>query len=554
MIEHSFEEPNLHELLAGLSDSEIEALVESLPPVLALVLAEELGAMADSQNMPETPIEQAAPVGLEFRSRPHLEYLSEVLGEAVRDVENGKSRKIIIEMPPRTGKTTLGTLLTPAWALARNSDWPLALTSHDGGLATSWGRQIRRWAEGGALGEHVKVAKDAGAASAWETTDGGKLLSISIRESFTGRGAKVLVIDDPHKDFVEAHSATLRKNVWEWWLSVAQTRLEPPSLVIVTLTRWHEDDFVGRLLSKDYPGNPDDWEVIRLPALAEEGDVLGRAEGEPLYSPLINETEEEAVQRWKEVRESVGEYVWSAMYQQRPAPSEGAIFMLDKLRYWTTDPARVTPDGSAVLLDPDALAHGKWLDSWDCTFKGGDNSDYVVGQRWVRVGADRYLIDQRRGRWTFTQTLDQMKAWGNGGGPHGAHVHQRLIEDTANGTAALDVLRKKIAGLKPITPRGSKEVRARAVTPEIESGNVLLPHPSEHAWVKDLISELRNFPHDKHDDQVDALTQALKELRDESVGGVTVPKSSTSGVRGTRARNATGESRLRAARSTGRRV
>src|SRR5699024_1225666 len=133
------------------------------------------------------------------------------------------------------------------------------------------------------LGPEVAIARDAGAVGAWETTEGGRLLSLSIRESFTGRGAKVLIIDDPHKDFVDAHSATMRTNVWEWWLSVAQTRLEPPYLVIVVMTRWHEDDLVGRLLSPDYPGDPASWEVVSLPALATSpNDALGRGKDEPL--------------------------------------------------------------------------------------------------------------------------------------------------------------------------------------------------------------------------------------------------------------------------------
>src|SRR5699024_4690631 len=141
-----------------------------------------------------------------------------------------------------------------------------------------------------------------------------------------GRGARVLVIDDPHKDFVDAHSATFRAAIWDWWLAVAQTRLEPPSLVIVIMTRWHEDDLVGRLLSKEYEGDPAAWERIRLPALADtENDPIGRELGEPLLSPLFTETREQAVERWAETRTAVGEYVWSALYQQSPSPAKGAI-------------------------------------------------------------------------------------------------------------------------------------------------------------------------------------------------------------------------------------
>lgn len=548
-------EETFRDLLLGLSEDELEDILEDLPASAVRLILDDLGAHGSQASLPRTPLAQAQEADAGYRARPHLSYLSDRLAQAAEDVAAGTSRKLLVSMPPRMGKSHLTSTFFPLWLLRKFPTWKLALISHSPHLAVSWGRAVRRIIEehGQALG--MSLAKDGGAAADWQMAQGGGVTARSMPgQSITGLGFKVMLIDDPVKDVASAHSKVQRDAAWDWWQAVASTRLEPPSLVVVVMTRWHEDDLAGRLLSREYGGKSNDWEVISLPALAEGGDVLGRPVGEPLISPLLDETPEQALARWQDVRETVGEYAWSALYQQRPAPSEGAIFMLDKLRYWTTDPSRVTADGSVVLLDEDVLAHGKWLDSWDCTFKGGDNSDYVVGQRWVRVGADRYLIDQRRGRWTFTQTLGQMEAWGNGGGKFGAYVHQRLIEDTANGTAALDVLRRKIAGLKPITPRGSKEVRARAVTPEIESGNVLLPHPSEHAWVNDLLSELRNFPHDKHDDQVDALTQALKELRDESAGGVTIPKGSVSTVRGPRNLNAAGASRLRAARSTGRRV
>ena len=390
----------------------------------------------------------------------------------------------------------------------------------------------------------MKVAPDAGAVGSWETTEGGKFYSLSTRESFTGRGISYLFIDDPTKDFVDAHSAVMRANLWDWWLSVAQTRLEPPFLVCLTQTRWHADDMVGRALSDEYEGDPADWERIRLPALAEADDVLGRVEGEPLLSPLLDETPEQAVARWGDVHRTVGTYTFTAMYQQRPAPAKGAIFDTGWWRFWTTSEARATQDGRVVYLDPSTLTTARWLDSWDCAFKGADalgiggtgagasgsaRGSWVVGQRWVRAGANRYLVAQQRGRWSFTETIARMERWASQvpspASPWGRFVHERLIEDKANGPAIIDVLRDKIAGIKPITPTTAKDARARAVTPEIESGNVYLPHPGDpgNEWVADLLSELRNFPFDVADDQVDALSQALLVLRDVAPGRTTVP-------------------------------
>lgn len=504
----------LASLAQGLEPEEVAALVADLPEPVVKALLDALSTTTTSTV--RSPLDQALLTDSGYRPRPHLAHVSEVIREAVADVERGISRRLIIEMPPRSGKSTLCTQHTPAWILRQHPSWPLALVSHDPSLAVSWGRQIRRWVEAGQVGD-VQIAPDAGAVSEWQTTAGGAVLSRSTRGSLTGRGAKVLLIDDPHKDFVEAHSEVERQRVWDWWLTVAQTRLEPPSLVIVVMTRWHEDDLVGRLLSDDYEGDPSDWTRVCLPALADdENDALGRALGEPLISPLLDETAEEAAQRWEDVRRAVGTYAFSALYQQRPAPASGSIFDVGWWRYWTTDPGRVTDDGRVVML-PDIGPHATQVESWDMAFKDTKASDYVVGQRWARVGPNRFLLAQVRGRWTFTETLRRVQEFAD------PAVPTRLVEDKANGTAVLDTLRDVLDGLIPVNPKDGKEARARAVSPEVEAGNVLLPHPSEAVWVNDLLSELRNFPHDAHDDQVDALTQALMRLRVAIGAQVTVP-------------------------------
>jgi predicted phage terminase large subunit-like protein len=382
------------------------------------------------------------------------------------------------------------------------------------------------------------------------------MYSVGVGGPLTGRGARVLVIDDPVSDFVAAHSPRIRQNLWDWWLSVAQTRLEPPYLVMVTMTRWHEDDFVGRLFNEEYEGDPKDWERIVIPALAEKDDILGRAVDEPLLSPIIDEDLDAATRRWEQTKINVGSYTWFGMYQQRPAPPKGAIFDAGWWKFWTWDPEKVQSDGRVVLLDPGTITGGEWLDSWDLNFDS--EGDYVVGQRWVKVAANRFLLDQVRGRWAFTETLRKMQRWAGidpsgqndplefdpydiNQNPWGQNVHLRLIEKKANGAAAINVLKDKISGLKPINPTMNKEVRARSVTPEVESGNVYLPHPSDpgNEWVTDLLSELRNFPHDANDDQVDALSQALMYFRPSGKGQITNPASQRQAQRFQRPRSLT---------------
>lgn len=505
-------------------------------------------------GMPPTPMSQALEIDESFRARPHLDYLSDRIAEAVRDVENGNNRQLTVSMPPRMGKSTMITYQTPLWLLRRHPEWSIAMASHDGALTTEWARSIRRTIETN-TGLGVSLAPDGGAGGLWRTREGGGMFATSVQGAFTGRGAKVLLIDDPVKDFVEAHSAASRARLWNWWLSVAQTRLEPPYLVIVVATRWHEDDLIGRLHSEDYEGDPSDWEKISLPAIAvDDDDVLGRSPGQPLLSPLLSETEMDAVERWETLRRSVGTYTFAAMHQQRPAPQQGAIFDTGWWRYWTTDPAKATADGRIVYLDPSAQQHGRWIDSWDLNFESDDGrkGGWVVGQRWVRVEGNRYLVAQRRGRWTFTQTMAEIIEWAVRDNPQispcGHLVHRRLVEKKANGAAMINTLRDRISGFIPITPTASKENRARAITPECESGNVYLPHPSDpgNEWMTDFLTEMRDFPHGVADDQVDALSQALTDLRDPGEVHVSVP-----GRLGGRAAALTAERNVAASARTG---
>ena len=475
----------------------------------------------------KTPLAEAQAMDKLYRSRRHLSYLSQRLTKAVQDVEAGQNRFLTVSMPPRSGKSHLSSEYFPTWLLHKHPDWKVGLISHSPTLATSWGRSIRRKIE-----EHedflgIELAKDAGAVSDWETTRGGGVLSRSAPgQSVTGFGFKVLLVDDPVKNFATAHSQKARDELWEYWLNDLYTRLEPPYLVVVVGTRWHEDDLIGRLLSDKFQGDPEQWEVISFPALAEDNDVLGRAPGEPLLSPIVDETHDEAMARWEGIRESVGEYGWAGLYMQRPAPATGAIFKVDSFRYWTNDAALLIDDDPTVMfMEPEKLSAARWVDSWDATFKGTDSSDYVVGQRWALQGKRRFLIDQSRGRRSFTDTLKVMREWNSPDKLGSKWVYEKLIEDAANGPAIIDVLKEEQDGIKPITPKSSKESRARAITPEVEGKFVYLPHPDMpgYEWVRDLVSELRAFPNGANDDQVDAFTQALNHARQSGEASITVP-------------------------------
>ena len=513
--------------LRGLSDDDLLALAETMPEQALQGVLDQLGR--SQITMPADPVEQALELDEGYARRDHVNYLSERLAAAVEDVEAGQTRFVRVSMPPRSGKSLLTSVYLPIWLLRKHPDWKIGLISHSPSLAVSWGRMVRRMIEEHGPSLNLSLATDAGAASEWQTTQRGGIVSRSAPgQSITGLGFKVLLIDDAVKDFAAAHSAVQREALWEWWLANATTRLEPPALVVVVGTRWHEDDLLGRLASREHEGDPDDWEVIEFPALAEQHDVLGRAPGTPLKSPLLDETDEEATERWRQTRVNVGSYTWNALYQQRPSSPKGSIFDVGWWRYWTAHEEKATDDGRVVYLSPEDLRRATWLDSWDCAFKGTDSSDFVVAQRWAKAGIKRVLVAQHRERMTFTETLSMMRRWSDPADitvQYTRQVHLRLVEDKANGTAVMDVLKDEIAGMVGVNPTESKEARARAQTPEIEAGNYYLPLPSDEGneWVSDLLSELRDFPNGAHDDQVDALTQAASRMRNERGGSITVP-------------------------------
>lgn len=407
----------------------------------------------------------------------HLELIAEVL----QRIADGEQLFVLIEMPPRHGKSLFGTETYPSFYLGKNPDKRVIVSSYSGGLAKKFGRMNRnKFADNAGELFGLSVSKDNAAANNWgiEGHKGG-MISVGIGGAITGEGADLLVLDDVVKNAKEANSPTYREMVWNEWESTLSTRLHDGGSVVVIMTRWHEDDLIGRLLER----SPRDWIRLRLPAIAEdEDDLLGREVGEALC-PELGFDEEWAEQKKLEV----GSRTWSSLYQQRPAPAAGAIFDRSWIKFYKVLPT----------LD-------ERLTSWDMTFKGGEGSDRVAGQAWGRKGGEFYLIDSKTDKMDFTSSLQAVKTF------HAKHrTPAILIEDKANGPAIINSLQREVPGIIPIQPIGDKVTRASAVAPYWEAGNVYLPDPSIAPWVDDFIEELVSFPYAKHDDIVDAMSQAL---------------------------------------------
>lgn len=404
-------------------------------------------------------------------------YLVHISDRIARGIAKGRAR-FIIELPPRHGKSELVSRYLPTWFLDNEPEKNVILCSYEADFAAHWGRSVRNLIE-----EHsdirVKLRTDSTAAHRFNTTKNGSMVTAGVGGPITGRGGHLMVIDDPVKNAQEAMSEVKRKTAIEWFQSTFYTRLEPQGSIIVLQTRWHQDDLAGWLQKE----HSDKWEVIRMPALAEANDPLGRSEGEPLCAERYTKSDLE------KIKLALGTRWWSALYQQRPSPDEGSIIKRHWLRFWKELPGDVEQMGQF----------------WDLTFKKGADTDYVVGQVWARKGANRYLVDQIRDRMDFPATVQAIRTlsakW--------PQTLEKVIEDKANGPAVISSLREQIQGLIPFEPKGDKSTRLHAISPAFEAGNVYLPDPSIAPWINDYIEELVGFPHMSHDDQVDASTMAL---------------------------------------------
>jgi predicted phage terminase large subunit-like protein len=432
---------------------------------------------------------------------PALELIDQKLVEAF----NTPDSRLIISMPPQEGKSQRASRRFPLWALTQNRELRIAMASYEARIAERWGRTVRD-----DIRQHpnlgLTIRDDVSAQREWQLDghDGG-MFSTGVGGAMTGRPVDILLIDDPVKGREQADSPTIREKTWEWWTDTALSRLAPGAPVIIILTRWHSDDLAGRLIAEA----DSDWEFLNIPAQADhrpekgETDVLDREPGEFMLSARGRTTNQ-----WEARKKASGPKTWASLYQGRPSPDEGGVFPKDDEWARYDQPLWIEhPDGHRTVpgihRDDQEL-----VQSWDLTFKDTKSSDYVVGQVWLRVGTQAYLLDQVRERLNFTQTVAAITAmtakW--------PEAVAKFIEDKANGPAVINALNRQVNGLIPIEPEGSKYARASAISPLVWSKDVILPEPHLLPNVTDLLEEAKHFPNSPTDDTVDALSQAINRI------------------------------------------
>lgn len=518
----------LADVVLAMQPAELAALERRLPPEDVARIRRVLDTYTE-RGWRSNPAAMAHHLtGGEYRLWRHTRLLSrQFAGAFTGDADPHQ----IWNLPSQYGKTTLLGVWGPVWALDRDPSLRIMFVSYDADKAVNEAGLARDLAERHADRLRFRLRRDQRARGLWRTDQGGGLYATGIRGAITGFPADVLLLDDLLKGWQAAHSAAERDFVWNVWRSQLRMRVQAnTSPIIVSGTRWHEDDYFARL-EKAAASNPaaDQWEVTRLAAIAEgDADPLGRSPGEAL------EPERFPVEEVLARRATLGSYLWTAMEQQRPAPEEGGELQRSWWRWSSAFPDRF--DDTAT--------------SWDMKLKDKEAGDYVVGQAWGRSGSTFWLRDQVRGQWSMAAARVAVVLLA----VRHPDTRRHFIENAGYGPEVMDLLREAdpdymlsdqmadllgvtaterpevqaqirrgLTGIVPVKPVGPKTVRVRAVSGKIEAGNVMLPEGRDFAH--SLVDEAAAFPNGAHDDQVDAMSQALSRMA-KTQGTIAVAKGS----------------------------
>jgi predicted phage terminase large subunit-like protein len=423
-----------------------------------------------------------------FLDNWHLDLVCEYLTL----VQRREIRRLIINIPPRHEKSLLTTVFFPCWVWALQPATRFICSSYAETLSikhsldrrslitSSWYQSL--W------GDRVSFADDQNAKSEFLNTKRGHMVATSTGGSITGKGADIVIVDDPHNP-LQALSDADRATALRYFDIALSTRLDQPKTgcIVVIMQRLHESDLTGHLIQGQ------GWEQLVLPAEAEVEEtrkfplsqrVHVRKPGDLLWDERFPK---EVLDR---VKVRLGSYAYAGQYQQRPSPAEGGILKRGWWKRYDVMPAKFDQQ----------------LQSWDMTFKDSKGSDFVVGQVWGRIGSNKYLLDQVRARMSFSQSIHAVRTLSE----KWPEATAKLVEDKANGPAIIDTLKGHITGIIAITPQGSKEARAAAASPEVEAGNYHVPN---NKMGDEFIEECASFPNGSHDDQVDTWSQAAARFR-----------------------------------------
>lgn len=413
-----------------------------------------------------------------------------LMAKKFEEIAEGKLKRLIINMAPRHTKSEFASFLLPSWFLGRFPHKKVIQTSNTADLAVGFGRKVRNLVgseQYARVFPGVSLRQDSKAAGRWATNKGGEYFAIGVGGTVTGKGADLLIIDDPHSEQearLASHNPEVFDSVYEWYTSGPRQRLQPGGAIVVVMTRWSERDLTGRII-KDAQNRDktDEWEVIELPAIMPSGN--------PLWPEFWSLPELEAL------REEVGPAKWNAQYQQTPTGEEGAIVKREWWKRWEKE----KPPACEFIIQ-----------SWDTAFTKNERSDYSACTTWGvfykdEVEPNIILLDAYEERMEFPElkqkAYEMYKEW---------EPDACIVEAKAAGSPLIFELRRMGIPVSEYTPvRGNdKFVRINSVTDLFKSGKVWAP---EARWADEVIEQMAAFPNAPHDDLVDSTTQALIRFR-----------------------------------------
>lgn len=423
--------------------------------------------------------------------------------EHLEALEKREINRLIVEMPPRSSKSTHVSRLFPSWWLGRHPEDGVIVASYGQELATEHGRAVRDLLGHPRYPFPVRLRSDVKSASRWQTDAQGGLIAAGVGTGLTGFGGVLNVLDDPIKGREEAESELVRDHTWSWYQDVFSTRWMRDGVVVVMGTRWHEDDPIGRILAT---AGAEDWTRLCIPYYAEAEDALGRREGEALdvfgNVPSVEKGE-------------ISAYGFSALYQQRPTPSGGGVFKAE----WMQRRYCVCGRGCAPTL-PQDRSRWRTIQTVDLGGKQGVGHDPSAIATWASDAISLYVLDYWSSQAEYADIKPKFAAKF-----YEQRARMLYIEDATWAQPLISDLRRETGVLvSAVEPEGSKWVRADAAAPVFESGRVVLP--CQAPWLDSWMHEHLAFPNALHDEAVDTTSMAVKELREI---GLTMPTHTMTG-------------------------
>ena len=414
----------------------------------------------------------------------------QIMASAFERVAKGELKRLIINMPPRHTKSEFASYLLPAWFLGKFPEKKIIQTAHTAELAVGFGRKVRNLVSSDPFSRvfDTKLSSDSKAAGRWNTGAGGDYFAIGVGGAVTGKGADLLIIDDPHSEQeAKQGNPAVFDNVYEWYTSGPRQRLQPGGAIIIVMTRWSKRDLTGQILKNASKDGVDNWEVIEFPAILPSGT--------PLWPGFWKKTELEAIKAEIPVAK------WEAQYQQNPTSEEGAIIKRENWRIWQSDTA---PQCDYIIQ------------SWDTAFEKSNRADYSACTTWGvfdhpddkgNLKTNIICLDAFKQRMEFPEltqkAFEMYKEW---------EPDTLIVEKKAAGAPLIYELRQTGILLEEYTPgKGSDKIaRVNAISDLFASGVVWCP---ETRWADELMEELAAFPNGEHDDLVDSSSQALLRFR-----------------------------------------